>query len=236
LCLPKPAETNVRKHSAPLLYYITDRRQFRGSGPEQEQRLLEKVAECAAAGVDFVQMREKDLSTRELERLAAKTVAAMPRGTATRLLINSRIDVALACGAHGVHLSANSLSASEARAIFARAGAGNAVIGVSTHSAAQVASAESHGADFAVFGPVFEKGGIENPTGLDQLAAIANRLEASTPSMPVLALGGVTLENAPACIRAGAGIAAIRLFQDADVSRVVTHLRSLHAAGTTAPS
>jgi len=213
----------------PQLYYITDRRQFPGDRPEQERRLLEKIAECAAAGVDLVQLREKDLSARALEELAYKAMAALA-GSRTRLLINSRTDVALACGAHGVHLPANDLAASDARAIFAQAGVSEPMIGVSTHSAAEAASAEAHGADFAVFGPVFEKSGTASREGLEQLRQICHRAEAAQPPMPVLALGGITLENAPLCVAAGAaGVAAIRLFQENKVHVVVQKLLSLQA-------
>ena len=200
------------------LYYITDRRQFAGDAHEQEQRLLAKIAECAAAGVEYIQLREKDLESRALEELAQKAMAALG-SSRTQLLINSRTDVALACGAHGVHLPANDLAASEVRSIFARAGKSEPVIGVSTHSAAEVASAESHGASFAVFGPVFEKSGSANREGLEQLRRICHRTEAAQPPMPVWALGGITLENAADCAAAGAaGIAAIRLFQQNDVA------------------
>jgi thiamine-phosphate pyrophosphorylase len=209
------------------LYYITDRRQFSGDRHEQEQRLLAKIAECAAAGVQYVQLREKDLEARALEDLAHKAMAALG-GSKTRLLINSRTDVALACGAHGVHLPANDLAASEVRAIFARAGKSAPVIGVSTHSLSQVGSAEAHGANFAVFGPVFEKSGSANREGLEQLRRICHRTEAAQPPMPVLALGGIMLENAQKCAAAGAaGIAGIRLFQQGDVDSMVKQLRSL---------
>lgn len=207
------------------LYYITDRRLFPGDPQEQEQRLLAKIAECAAAGVEYVQLREKDLKVRALENLALKAMAALG-GSRTRLLINSRTDVALACGAHGVHLPANDLAASEVRSIFARAGRSDPVIGVSAHSIHEVASAEAHGASFAVFGPVFEKGGSANREGLEQLWRICHRAEAAQPPMPVWALGGVTLENAQQCAAAGAaGIAAIRLFQQNDVNAIVKKLR-----------
>ena len=207
------------------LYYITDRSQFGGNGREQERRLLEKIAECAAAGVDWVQLREKDLSTRALEELAGKAMAVVG-GSGTRLLINSRTDIALACGTHGVHLPSNDLAASEVRVILMRTGAAEPVIGVSAHSAAEIASAEAHGADFAVFAPVFEKVGSANPEGLAELRRICNRQDAAQPPMPVLALGGITLKNAQQCMEAGAaGIAAIRLFQDNDVYAVVKKLR-----------
>jgi len=211
------------------LYYITDRRQFPGEGHEQEQRLVAKIAECAAAGVEYIQLREKDLETRELEELALKAMAALS-GSRTHLLINSRTDVALACGAHGVHLPANDLSASEVRSIFARAGNSEPVIGFSTHSVAEVASAEAHGASFAVFGPVFEKSGSANREGLEQLRRICHRAEAAQPPMPVWALGGISLENAGQCVAAGAaGIAAIRLFQQNDVNALMKKLKSLQA-------
>jgi thiamine-phosphate pyrophosphorylase len=206
------------------LYYITDRRQFPGGSPEQERRLLKKIAECAAAGVDYIQLREKDLSARALEELAHKAVAAV-RGSAARLLINSRTDVALACGAHGVHLPANDLLASDVRSMFVRAGFRAPIIGVSAHSLADVLRAESHGADFAVFAPVFEKGGAVNAKGLEQLRQICRRAHAA---MPVFALGGVTLDNARLCVDAGAvGIAGIRLFQENEAERIVKVLKNL---------
>jgi len=139
-----------------------------------------------------------------------------------------------------VHLPANDLPASEVRAIFSGAtstapgivarGIFTPVIGVSAHSAAEVASAEAHGADFAVFAPVFEKvgknGGTVNREGLEQMRRICHRADAAQPSMPVLALGGITLENAQQCVAAGAaGIAAIRLFQENNVDAVVKRLR-----------
>jgi thiamine-phosphate pyrophosphorylase len=211
------------------LYYITDRRQFPGDAQEQEQRLLAKIEECAAAGVEYIQLREKDLETRALEELALKAMRALG-GSRTHLLINSRTDVALACGAHGVNLPANDLAASEARSIFARAGESDPVIGVSAHSATEVEFAEAHGASFAVFGPVFEKSGSASHNGLDQLRQICHRAEAAQPPMPVWALGGITLENAQQCAEAGAaGIAAIRLFQEGDVRAIVKQLRSMQA-------
>jgi thiamine-phosphate pyrophosphorylase len=209
------------------LYYITDRRQFPGDRQQQEQRLLAKIGECCAAEVEYIQLREKDLEIRALEELAVKAVAALG-GSRTRLLINSRMDVALACGAHGVHLPAHDLAASEARSIFARARKTDPVIGVSAHSASEVALAEAHGASFVVFGPVFEKNGSANPDGLEQLRRICHRTEAAQPPMLVWALGGITTENAQQCAEAGAaGTAAIRLFQQGDVHAIASTLRSI---------
>jgi len=225
-----PIQSAVPHSRRPLLlYYITDRSQFPGTPAQQRERLLEKVSECAAAGVDYIQLREKDLTTRELERLAAKAMAAIPESSRTKLLISSRLDVAFASGAHGIHLPANWLPASEARAILMRAGQSRPIIGVSTHSAAEVDAAEAHGADFVVFGPVFEKNGAANRDGLEHLAAVRRR------SMPVLALGGINLQNAEQCLAAGAsGIAAIRMFQQENVAAVVNALRRLQSAQTSA--
>ncbi len=109
-----------------LLYYITDRRQFPGSPAQQRDRLLAKIEEAARAGVDLIQLRERDLSARELYVLAAESLGIIRESRnakrGTRLLINSRLDVALACGADGVHLRGDDFSASDARAIWAKAG------------------------------------------------------------------------------------------------------------------
>jgi thiamine-phosphate pyrophosphorylase len=212
-----------------LLCYITDRGQFQGVAGDKERRLLDKVTECSAAGVDLIQMREKDLSARQLEELAHKVVAAVPIGSRTKLLINSRTDVVLACGADGVHLPATDLLASEVRSILVRAGKKAPVIGVSTHTIEEVVQAEAHGADFAVFGPIFEKNKKQlSPRGLEQLRQACHRQYIDGAPMPVLALGGITLENAEQCFAAGAtGIAAIRLFQEHAVQQVVTRLGAL---------
>lgn len=246
--MPVPSQEEKRTNTKPnaaglaaatltslLLYYITDRIQLADNELNRRKRLLDKIAEAATAGVDYIQLRERDLTIRELESFAVEAVLRT-RGTKTRLLVNSRVDVALAVGADGVHLRSNDLAASEARAIWAKGtGKTDCVIGVSCHSLNEVLSAEGHGADFAVFGPVFGKmGSGEPPVGLGALGAIAKRggpadkkVEAGQSlRMPLLALGGVTLENARACMEAGAaGVAAIRMFQDNDITQVVARLR-----------
>jgi thiamine-phosphate pyrophosphorylase len=216
-----------------LLYYITDRTQFPGDEPTRRRLLLQELAEAAYRGVDYIQLREKDLSTRELEILAGEAVRAIRLRTENReprtaLLVNSRTDVALAVGADGVHLRADDISPRQAREIFSAHTRSSELetrrwfVGVSCHSAAEVARAGVEGADFAVFAPVFEKKNAPDarPAGLDALR------EACRVDIPVLALGGVTLENARACVEAGAaGIAAIRLFQEHDIAHVVRTLR-----------
>ena len=208
-----------------LLLYITDRKQFPGDENARQRALLAKIAEAARCGVDFIQLREKDLPARDLEALVrAARLRTENRELPTALLVNSRSDIALACGAAGVHLPTDDLSPSEVRKIWAKAGhATQPLITVSCHSAHEVARAASEQADFAIFAPVFEKKDAPHasPSGLDGLR------EACRQKLPVLALGGVTLENARACVDAGAaGIAAIRLFQENEIADVVRLLKA----------
>src|SRR5438477_7159225 len=156
-----------------LLYYITDRSAFPGDEATRRRRLLEEIREAAHAGVDYIQLREKDLSIRELESLAREGIRETAQSK-TALLINSRTDVALAVGADGVHLRSDDVSPDDVRAVW-KCGAGaparelspNApLIGVSCHSPEEVAKAARNGATFAVFAPVFEKKDA-HPTGLN---------------------------------------------------------------------
>ncbi|MFI5114218.1 MAG: thiamine phosphate synthase [Terriglobales bacterium] len=221
-----------------LLYYITDRTQFPGDESARRRALLAKIAQAARSGVDYIQLREKDLSTRKLEALAREAVVAVRENQlvtshwppTTRLLINSRTDVALAAGADGVHLRAEDVSAAEVRGIVERftdhwpLTTNHFHIAASCHTAADVIRAESEGADFAAFAPVFEK--RDRPS--TQPAGLAALHEACRSKIPVLALGGVTLANAASCLEAGAaGIAAIRLFQENKIEDVVRALRAL---------
>jgi thiamine-phosphate pyrophosphorylase len=231
-----------------VLYYITDRRQFSADEYENRKRLLAKIREAACAGVDYIQLREKDLRTRELEALSRDAVKMLVElrtenpELRTALLINSRTDVALAIGADGIHLRSDDISPKEVRTIWKSGYVGTAalgcpaaqsagaparessrsspLIGVSCHTPEEVNQAAENAADFAVFAPVFEKHGA-TPAGLDRLR------QACRAGIPVLALGGVTLDNAQSCLQAGAsGIAGIRLFQQNSIAEVVHKLRN----------
>ena len=142
-----------------LLYYITDRAQFTGTDQKRRERLLDKICEAVRSGVDYIQLREKDLSGRELEDLA-REVAQMIRvsGSKTQLLINSRTDIAFAVGADGVHLRSSDISPQDVRKIWREAnGDKDPVVAVSCHTEAEVIAAKQSGTDVVVFGPVFEK-------------------------------------------------------------------------------
>ncbi|MBZ5515268.1 MAG: thiamine phosphate synthase [Acidobacteriia bacterium] len=185
------------------LCYITDRRAL------EPRLLLPFIEEAVQAGIDIVQIREKDLPTRELLRLAEGAVAAA-KGNAARIIVNDRLDIALAVGADGVHLGTQSLPAHAVR--------GNVpegfLIGVSCHSREDVLAAEAARADYVVLGPIFEtpsKIAYGPPLGVAKLGEVT-----AAARIPVLALGGITVERVRACLEAGAaGVAGIRIFQDA---------------------
>ncbi len=185
-----------------LRYYISNRQAAGGM-----ERLLGFVERALAQGVDFIQVREQDLSGCELWQLT-RAILALPNPAGTQILVNSRADIAVAAGAHGVHLAGNSIAPCGLRAIVPP----GFVIGVSTHSVVEVRQAEREGADFAVFGPIFDpisKAAQTPPQGLERLREAAGAVR-----IPVLALGGITAENGASCVEAGAaGIAGISLFQ-----------------------
>jgi thiamine-phosphate pyrophosphorylase len=204
-----------------LLYYITDRTQFPGTESQRCEQLLARVREAVAAGVDYIQLRERDLSAGGLTALAREVVDTVRRnGGKTRLLINSRTDVALVTAGDGVHLRSKDISPLDVRRIWRTSDStAEPIVAVSCHSEEEVRSAKVAGADFVVFGPVFGKGGISG-TGLTALKA------ACVYGISVFALGGVTIENARSCVASGAtGVAGIRLFQQGNLENTVDRLR-----------
>lgn len=239
----------------PVLCYVTDRRSLVSAEASESREpfdaceiVLEKIAAAVAAGVDWIQIREKDLSgkecsllTREAVRLAAtSSLSAAAKASASsgteaarelvsiHILVNDRLDVALAAQAGGVHLGEKSLPPEGTQHLVKSLHREkDFLIGVSCHSLKAAKAAESGGADYLFFGPVFatpSKAPFGLAQGLNRLAEVCRSV-----APPVLAIGGITLENAADCFSAGAsGIAAIRLFQDApDMASVIRALRKV---------
>jgi len=229
-----------------LLCYVTDRRLLGcelPSGAASTHNLLKQIERAATAGIDWVQVREKDLTARELLELTRRAMAVVstavnsrprpnaPMSVPTRVLVNDRIDVAIAAGAAGVHLGGGSVPVGE---VVRWCRAGNAppdfLVGASCHGLDEIIEAERAGANYIFFGPVYQtpsKISFGTPQGLGRLAEACRRVR-----VPVLAIGGINEENASACLRAGAaGIAAIRLFQqppnDAALGGIVSRLRAI---------
>ena len=206
--------------------YVTDRKALSAAPETALHLLLEKIEATGRAGVHWIQIREKDLSARELAELMQEAKRRVP--ASCRILVNDRLDVALAMGAGGVHLAERSLPVGQARRLLRekpRAAPGEFFVGASTHSLEAAKTAEKDGADYAFFGPVFSTPSKEvygPPQGIEQLQIVCRHV-----SLPVIAIGGITLRNVAECIAAGArGVAAIRLFQEAkDIAAVATELR-----------
>ena len=174
-----------------LRCYVTDRHQG---------DILAFAARAVRENVDMIQVREKDLRARELFELVCR-VRDLAAGTKTRVFVNDRLDIALAANVDGVHLPSNGLPPGRVRPLVK-------ALGVSTHTVEEAIAAAKAGADFVVFGPVFDTPG-KNPVGLEPLRRVAAAVR-----IPVLAIGGITQETTPQVIAAGAaGIAGIRLFQ-----------------------
>ncbi len=182
-----------------LRYYITDRDRI--GGTDALLRNIERLGDS----IDLLQVREKDLTARELARLVR--VILRVTHPKVQVLVNDRTDIAAACGAHGVHLRGDGLDAG-----LVRGAAPNGFrISVACHSIADVRRAAAQGADYALLSPIFQTPGKGPSLGLAAL-----REAAGVSAIPVLALGGVTAEQTAACVEAGAaGIAAISYFQGA---------------------
>lgn len=193
---------NNRLPSIPLTYLITKGDSNLSNFNEKKAEILETLRIAIESGIKLFQIREKGLPAKLLYDLVSE-VGALTKGTEMSLLVNDRADIALAAKADGVHLTANSLRADVIRHCFPD----EFIIGVSAHSFAEAESAAEQGADFVVFGPVFETPGKVEPAGLDGLRRVCERL----PDFPVIALGGISETNYRSVLDSGAsGFAAIR--------------------------
>jgi thiamine-phosphate pyrophosphorylase len=256
---------SLAARKAPILCYVTDSKSLPLATPSDlSSVLIQKIATIASAGVDWIQLREKHMPARDLSKLAREASRhASPRHGEERarpfVIVNDRLDVAIAEHADGVHLGENGLPVNEAKLflesprvaqtllftptvegpvpplptpampVTTQPAPEKFLLGVSCHSLKGVKSAACDGASYVFFGPIFatpSKAGMGEPQGIARLAEVCRSV-----STPVLAIGGITLENAAACIKAGAaGIASIRLFQDApDAAEIVKELRKLTA-------
>jgi thiamine-phosphate pyrophosphorylase len=183
-----------------IRYAITDRRLVGGV-----EALLRQVRRNVASGVDYIQIREKDMADRDLFALAC-SIVSIARGTATRVVINGRVDIALAARAQGVHLPGDAIPPLAWRPVVPE----DFVIGVSCHSLEEL---RVEGADYALYAPVFAP--RSKSASLPALGIEGLREGCRVARMPVLALGGITREIAQACVDAGAaGVAGITLFQE----------------------
>ncbi len=232
----------MRLGPKPILCYVTDRQALEpapasslsnavlaGAKPQPTSALRQAIRSAATAGVDWIQIREKDLAPRPLAELARLAVA-FARDTGAKILVNDRLDIALTAGATGVHLAEMSFPVEVVARWRRSAGRMDFQIGASCHSLEAARAAERDGADYIFFGPIFatpSKAAFGPPQGIERLREVC-----SSVRIPVLAIGGVTLENASSCMAAGAaGIAAIRLFQEGpDVAALVARLHAIPSA------
>ena len=192
------------QNDLPSLYLITDRHQTGG------RELLQVIGEALEGGVSMVQLREKDLSGRALYNLALQ-VRELTSSYGAKLLINDRVDIAMAANADGVHLPSNSFSPGEARNLLGK----GRLIAVSTHSAEEAVRAEEEDADFVTFSPIYytpSKAAYGKPQGIERLKAVCNRI-----NLPIFALGGIKAENISDVMSAGAnGVAMVSALAAAD--------------------
>jgi thiamine-phosphate pyrophosphorylase len=214
----------------PAICLVTDRHRLCAGcdAAQAAARLLTQIREAVAAGVDLIQIRERDLEASALAALAADAVA-LARGTATRIVVNDRLDVAMAAGAAGVHLRADSIAPAAAR----RLAPAGFLVGRSVHNPDEPATATD--ADYLIAGAVFRTVSKPDPHGALGEAGLAAVVRASRA--PVLAIGGVTLERLPAVAAAGAsGFAAIGFFiGDVPLSRLVAAARAQFDSAKTGP-
>ena len=209
----------------PILYLITSGKTTAKTTPNSPEfsDILRLLESAVAANIPLVQLREKSLTARALYELTSKA-AAITRDTSTRLLVNDRFDVALGAGADGVQLTSQSMAADVVRSICGP----EFLIGVSTHSLSEARMARERSANFVVYGPVFEtesKKSYGAPQGLSKLQEVSSSLS----GFPVIAIGGIQIDNVAACLRSGAqGVAAISMLNDMErLSSVVETIQTI---------
>ena len=206
-----------------MMCLVTDRRRL-SNGSDAIERLIDLVGTAARAGVDLIQVRERDLDARALFKLVGQCLAATA-GTPAKVVVNDRADVAMAAGAHGVHLRGDSFSATTLRTLVG----GGVVIGRSVHSAKDAVDAASEGGvDYLLFGTMFPTSskGAGHP-----VATVAELSAACRVRVPVLAIGGMTVDRAATVARAGAaGVAGIGLFVPPAGVSAEHHLQSIVAS------
>lgn len=203
----------------PLVYLITSGLLTDQNFHQLSANTIELISEASRLGAQLVQIREKSLSAGKVFDLASRAVSAIV-GTSAKILVNDRSDIAVAAGCAGVHLTSNSIPVSTVRQYFGS----RFIIGVSTHAEEEVRAAASSGADFAVFGPVFDTPGKGVAKRLQPLRSVVGTVQ----SFPVLALGGINEDNAASVIDAGAaGFAAIRLLNDRESLQRIANMFDL---------
>lgn len=192
--------TNLENAGSPITCLITDGRLTNETFTDKSRLTIETIRNAVKAGISLIQIREKQLSVKNLFQLASEAVQ-IATNSQTKILINDRADVAAASGADGVHLTEVSLPVETIRKSFS-----DLIVGVSTHSVESVIAARTAGADFALFGPVFRTPGKGTPQGLEKLGDACR----SVPGFPVLAIGGIDGTNYRQALDAGArGFASI---------------------------
>lgn len=188
--------------STPIIYCISEGDVTARNFVQKKEAISAKVRRASGLGIGLFQIREKELSADRLFELVRSAVEAAG-DTSTKVLVNSRFDIAMAAGAHGVHLPSDSIPAGLVRQNVGK----DFIVGVSAHSLADVEDARSGGADFAVIAPVFQSPGKGDALGLDRLGEICS----TAAPFPVVALGGIEESNKNDVLLAGAsGYAAIR--------------------------
>jgi thiamine-phosphate pyrophosphorylase len=205
-----------------MICLVTDRRRL-STADDNLDRLVDLVAAAARAGIDLIQIRERDLDARRLTALVKRCVE-VSQGTAAKVIVNDRADVALASGSAGVHLRSDSMVAEAVRPLVGD----GAIIGRSVHGADEARTVSSAGAvDYLIFGTLYatpSKGAAHPVATLSELSA------ASRVGIPVLAIGGITVARAAETARAGAaGVAGISLFVPPDGISADRHLQTITA-------